>query len=325
MASSYPAALDNLRSDYAGTDQADVVDHAGMHNDERDAIKAVQAELGTDPSGTAPTIAQRLAEIESGTRIPTLAVDKVSGAWQSPAANTTLTAADSVVAVDTTAGARTVTLPLASTMTGRSLRIIKTGGANTLTVQRQGSDLLTPGGKTAVAFPSDCAMGEIEVVSSGTGWRVVSGQASDESVGSRFYRWSQALAASGTGATVGWVLAGFDSGWRNITATRWWPLASATVRIRRTLDTVQLRIRGVSAGALAAVSVPGALPAGFQPADLGTITMNRAQGDEPIAVSFSSSGDVWFTKSATPGSLSYGTVALPAASALPVSLPGTAG
>lgn len=69
MPSSYPGGLDNLPTSYAGTDQADVVDHAGMHNATNAAVNAVQAELGTDPSGTEATLAARLAAIEAGTRM----------------------------------------------------------------------------------------------------------------------------------------------------------------------------------------------------------------------------------------------------------------
>lgn len=68
MPSQYPVALDNLPANYVGTDQADVVDHAGMHNDERDAINAVQAELGTDPSGAAATVRARLDAIDADGR-----------------------------------------------------------------------------------------------------------------------------------------------------------------------------------------------------------------------------------------------------------------
>lgn len=64
----YPTSLDNLKDDYDGADQADVVDHAGMHNDERAAINAIQAELGTTPSGAAATVAVRLDAIDADPR-----------------------------------------------------------------------------------------------------------------------------------------------------------------------------------------------------------------------------------------------------------------
>lgn len=136
--------------------------------------------------------------------------------FQRPTGNTTLTAADSTVAVDTTGGARVLTLPAASAMTGRSLRIVKTGGANSLTLQRAGGDLIGPGGKTSVVFPSDCARGHLEIVSDGTGWLVLDGQASDESVGSRLYRWSQDAASKSASSSVGWVLTRYDSGARGV-------------------------------------------------------------------------------------------------------------
>ncbi len=56
MASSYPGALDTI-----GT--------MATHNDLGDAIEAVQAELGTDPAGTADTVTLRLAGIQAGTSV----------------------------------------------------------------------------------------------------------------------------------------------------------------------------------------------------------------------------------------------------------------
>lgn len=70
----YPTSLDNLATNYLGTDQADVVDHAGMHNDVNEAVNAVEAELGTTPSGSEATVAARLDAIEAGTRLASGAV-----------------------------------------------------------------------------------------------------------------------------------------------------------------------------------------------------------------------------------------------------------
>jgi hypothetical protein len=174
-----------------------------------------------------------------------------------------------VVTADTTSGAVTLTLPAASGCTGKAIRIIKVAGANTLTVTRAGSDTITPssGTRTSVAFPSDCAMGEIVVVSSGTSWHVVSGQASDESVGSRLYKWSQAVASGSTTAAVGWQLVRYDTGWRNVTADLDAGVASGTVLIRRTNATAEARfnltwaVTQTTAGA-----VPLTLAVGFRPA-----------------------------------------------------------
>lgn len=55
---------------------------------------------------------------------------------------TTLTAGDFLVLVDTTSGSVTVTLPLAAQHPNQRYEIKKTAAANTLTVQRSGSDLI---------------------------------------------------------------------------------------------------------------------------------------------------------------------------------------
>lgn len=62
MATSYPGALDTLTNP-TGTDYQDTVDHAAQHANANDAIEAIQAELGTDPSGGAATVKDRLNTI----------------------------------------------------------------------------------------------------------------------------------------------------------------------------------------------------------------------------------------------------------------------
>lgn len=49
MPTNFPTGLDSLPT-WAGTDQADVVDHAGGHNDAFDAIEALEAKVGIDGS-----------------------------------------------------------------------------------------------------------------------------------------------------------------------------------------------------------------------------------------------------------------------------------
>lgn len=64
MPTSYPGALDALTNP-ATTDPLTAPSHAGQHADANDAIEAIQAELGTDPAGTAATVAARLTAAES--------------------------------------------------------------------------------------------------------------------------------------------------------------------------------------------------------------------------------------------------------------------
>lgn len=64
MATNYPGALDSLTNPSAG-DALDSPSHAGQHANANDAIEAVQAELGTNPSGSDATVAARLTAIEA--------------------------------------------------------------------------------------------------------------------------------------------------------------------------------------------------------------------------------------------------------------------
>ena len=70
MATSYPGALDDF-ADPTPTSRQNAPSHAGQHKNVNDAIEAVEAELGTDPSGTESTVKARLEKIEDGTRLGT--------------------------------------------------------------------------------------------------------------------------------------------------------------------------------------------------------------------------------------------------------------
>ena len=64
MATSYPGGLDSFTNPTSGDDLDDSVGgrtHSQMHADVNDAMEAVQAELGTNPSGSEATVAARLA------------------------------------------------------------------------------------------------------------------------------------------------------------------------------------------------------------------------------------------------------------------------
>lgn len=58
MASSYPGGIDSLTNP-ATSDSMAVVSHASQHANANDAIEAIQAELGTDPSGASASVAAR--------------------------------------------------------------------------------------------------------------------------------------------------------------------------------------------------------------------------------------------------------------------------
>ena len=88
MATGYPSSIDDFSEIGPSAKRDDAVGgrtHRQFHNDTGDAIEAVQAELGTHPSGDATTVAERLTGIESGSRLFPLAVivtyDTVAEEW----------------------------------------------------------------------------------------------------------------------------------------------------------------------------------------------------------------------------------------------------
>lgn len=67
MATQYPNSLDSFVNP-TGTDtlNSGSVPHAAQHANANDAIEAIQAELGTAPSGAYSTVKSRIEAIESG-------------------------------------------------------------------------------------------------------------------------------------------------------------------------------------------------------------------------------------------------------------------
>ena len=68
MATNYPGGLDNLTNpDGTGTLATSSTgdSHSTLHADERDAIDAIQAELGLDPAGSEATVKARIAATET--------------------------------------------------------------------------------------------------------------------------------------------------------------------------------------------------------------------------------------------------------------------
>jgi hypothetical protein len=59
MTSSYPGSLDNLATNKTNSTPT-IDDHADHHNDLADAVNKIEAELGTNPSGGAATVAAAL-------------------------------------------------------------------------------------------------------------------------------------------------------------------------------------------------------------------------------------------------------------------------
>lgn len=73
MATNYPAGLDEYADPAAGQRQNNP-SHSGLHKNHNDAIEAIERELGTNPSGSEPTVKDRLAGIEAGTGLQNAAV-----------------------------------------------------------------------------------------------------------------------------------------------------------------------------------------------------------------------------------------------------------
>lgn len=71
-------------------------------------------------------------------------------------ANATLTEAHDVVLVDTAGGSVTITLPLAARVRGFSTSVKKLAAANTLTVQRSGSDTIDGATTSAWTTQHEC-------------------------------------------------------------------------------------------------------------------------------------------------------------------------
>lgn len=64
MASSYPTALDNFPTNRTDSTPLTTT-HPADHNNEADAVNKIEAELGTNPSGTFATLAARLDDLQA--------------------------------------------------------------------------------------------------------------------------------------------------------------------------------------------------------------------------------------------------------------------
>lgn len=89
---------------------------------------------------------------------------------KSVAANATLSDLDSVVLVNATSGAKTITLPSAATVTGKQLKIKKTdASANAVTVTPSGSQKIDGAANYSLATQNKLVC----IVSDGSNWFIV--------------------------------------------------------------------------------------------------------------------------------------------------------
>lgn len=68
MATNYPGGLDSF-SNPGSNDPLNSPSHSAAHTNVYDALEAIEAELGTNPSGSDATVAARLSAIEAGTNL----------------------------------------------------------------------------------------------------------------------------------------------------------------------------------------------------------------------------------------------------------------
>ncbi len=113
MATNYPTSADSfdtIASDKKTSDAVGGRTHRAMHNDLGDAIEAIEAELGVNPSGSDATVVARLAAIEAGTNLAAGSIDNshiASGAAiavSKLAGHPTTTTDNAVTRFDGTAG-----------------------------------------------------------------------------------------------------------------------------------------------------------------------------------------------------------------------------
>lgn len=176
----------------------------------------------------------------------------------------TITATSSRVSANCTAENIALALPLASAFgIGRLLVVRKIGGAGkSLYLNRAGADLIA--GKTSVGW-STAARGTLILEATSTGWSVLTGTASDESVGRRVWQWSDALAESSADNTVGFQLTWADTGWRDIRSLCVAPAVVSVCRIRRVMHRIEFQVSWQD-GQTNPFRVPLlTLPAGFYP------------------------------------------------------------
>jgi len=110
MATNYPGSLDTFDTIGASDEMNDEVGtrtHREMHNDANDAIEAIEAELGTNPSGAYDTVAARLASVDVSTLL--VKANNLSDLTDSSAARTALGLGTAAVA-NTGTGASNVIL-----------------------------------------------------------------------------------------------------------------------------------------------------------------------------------------------------------------------
>lgn len=280
MATNYPGAIDTYTNPLS-SEPMNAPSHAGQHANANDAVEAIETELGTDPSGSAATVAARLDGIEDGTRLGAGSVGAAqladnavdTAAIQDGAVTAAKIADDTIVNADINASAAIAATKIAGTALVAS------------TVDAKG-DLYVGTANDTVARLAVGSNGAVLVADSaqtaGVRWttaRRLEGTGAPEGVvaappGSTFLQtdattdvkgWIRWLKATGTGNT-GWVAGPeADTGTRTIAVdgTNW----SGNLVVRRIGPLVMWRSSGLAMASSAGVDAwtASALPAGFRP------------------------------------------------------------
>ena len=221
-----------------------------------------------------------------------------SRAYVSSTANVSLSPAQPVVAA--TGGSVTYTLPTASGNTGVKFTVINSG-TGTVTVS----------GITGLTIPGK---GQVEVISTGSGWLVLSGRYSTNTVGLATYEWNH--------ASNNWRLIAYDSGWRGLSAEtllNGWTVVSGVFEVRRTLDAVF--VNALFNGTSASADGVYALPVGFRPTSTWRFPAVSSANEPTSAMIVASTGNIAVITDRF-AQVRVAT-AVGASTTLPTSLPGT--
>jgi len=180
---------------------------------------------------------------------------KTGGGYSAQTTTYSATANDRVI--DCTSGTFQVTIPAASSNTGRLLTV-RNSGSGAITLGRTGAD--TIGGATSQVLNGK---GSIEIVSNGSLWLVVRGTYTDETVGRRIFTWDDVN--SRFQLTYG------DTGIRVITSSTT-PGANMTVvqaTIRRVNYLVYVQASVTAGASNGGVQDLFTVPTGFAPSAIG--------------------------------------------------------
>lgn len=178
---------------------------------------------------------------------------KTGGGYSAQTTTYAATANDRVI--DCTSGTFQVTIPAASSNTGRLLTV-RNSGSGAITLGRTGAD--TIGGATSQVLSGK---GSIEIVSSGSAWNVVRGTYTDETIGRRIFTWDDVN--SRFQLTYG------DTGIRSLSLSDLGsPAAITTINtcyLRRFGDRVDFYCDFVTASSVASPFTIYTFPSGYRP------------------------------------------------------------